>query len=220
MEPLSAMRSTALKGDEQFRGGDTGGSFNVSEFWRWAVSNLLDNTTRGVLAEFLVAKALGISTEGARCEWDAHDLTTSDGLKIEVKSFAYLQSWSQRKLATPRLSIRATLAWNRDTGTYESVRRRQCDLYVFAVLAHQDKATVDPLNLDQWQFYVVSARLLDERLTGRRSIDLRGIERLGSRPLTFNELKAEVERHGGNLLKSRQPCSPSVIPLGESVPTS
>jgi hypothetical protein len=31
----------------------------VSDFWRWGFSNLTDNTTRGVLAEFLVASALG-----------------------------------------------------------------------------------------------------------------------------------------------------------------
>ena len=30
------------------------------EFWEWAYDDLLANTTRGVLAEYIVAKALGI----------------------------------------------------------------------------------------------------------------------------------------------------------------
>ncbi len=30
----------------------------VSDFWRWAFSDLRDNTVRGVLAEFIVAAAL------------------------------------------------------------------------------------------------------------------------------------------------------------------
>jgi hypothetical protein len=39
---------------------DGGGRFTgldatVSDFWRWAFSDLRDNTTRGILAEFLVA---------------------------------------------------------------------------------------------------------------------------------------------------------------------
>ena len=30
------------------------------EFWEWAYDDLLTNTTRGVLAEYIVATALGI----------------------------------------------------------------------------------------------------------------------------------------------------------------
>ena len=33
---------------------------NVLAFWQWAVSNLADNTTRGLLAEYIVAHALGV----------------------------------------------------------------------------------------------------------------------------------------------------------------
>ena len=32
------------------------------DFWRWSVSDLVSNATRGIFAEFLVAKALGINT--------------------------------------------------------------------------------------------------------------------------------------------------------------
>lgn len=43
-----------LNGNEKFTldGNDTG--ISVSEFWSWAYSDLLNNTLRGVLAEFLV----------------------------------------------------------------------------------------------------------------------------------------------------------------------
>lgn len=34
----------------------------VSAFWAWAYSSLIDNKNRGVLAEFIVAMALGIKT--------------------------------------------------------------------------------------------------------------------------------------------------------------
>jgi hypothetical protein len=29
-------------------------------------------------------------------------------------------------------------------------------LYVFCLLAHKDKSTLDPLNMDQWQFFVLA----------------------------------------------------------------
>ena len=46
-----------LNGNEKFTldGNDTG--ISVSEFWSWAYSDLLNNTLRGVLAEFLVKKS-------------------------------------------------------------------------------------------------------------------------------------------------------------------
>jgi hypothetical protein len=30
--------------------------------------------------------------------------------------------------------------------------KRQADVYVFALLAHEDRTTIDPLDLDQWKF--------------------------------------------------------------------
>ena len=46
-----------LNGNEPFtlRGSDT--SIVLQDFWRWAYSDLLNNTLRGVLAEFLVKKS-------------------------------------------------------------------------------------------------------------------------------------------------------------------
>ena len=55
---------------------------------------------------------------------------------------------------------------------------RQADVYVFAVLAHKDKTTVDPLDLSQWEFYVVPTAKLNKqcgdlkRLTLKRLLDL------------------------------------------------
>ena len=79
-------------GQEKFKteSGEIG--VRLLEFWQWATSDLLNNSTRGILAEFLVATALGVN-KGTRTEWDAYDITDKDGTKIEVKSSPYLQSW-------------------------------------------------------------------------------------------------------------------------------
>lgn len=46
-----------LNGNEKFTldGNDT--EISISDFWGWAYSDLLNNTLRGVLAEFLVEKS-------------------------------------------------------------------------------------------------------------------------------------------------------------------
>lgn len=65
-------------------------------FWNWAFSDFLSNALRGVLAEYIIAHALDC-TEKLRNQWNEYDLETKSDIKIEVKSSAYLQAWSQKK---------------------------------------------------------------------------------------------------------------------------
>ena len=66
---------------QQLEGTDgfAGAAATVLDFWRWAFSDLRDNTRRGVLAEFIVALALG-QTGTRRKGWDNFDVLTSTGL--------------------------------------------------------------------------------------------------------------------------------------------
>ena len=67
----------------------------------------MGNALRGVLAEFIVASTIDI-LDKPREEWDAYDLKTKNGLKIEIKSSSYLQSWEQLKLSTISFGIQET----------------------------------------------------------------------------------------------------------------
>jgi hypothetical protein len=109
------------------------------------------------------------------------------GLKIEVKSCAYLQSWNQLKLSSISFGIQPTRAWNEAARSYDATAIRQADLYVFALLAHREKATVDALDLDQWHFYVVPTSRLN-KAPQAKSINLKTIQSLCPRPFTWHEL--------------------------------
>lgn len=74
--------------------------YRLHDFWRWQASDMLNNALRGVLAEFIVAKALGVETESPRVEWTACDLLFC-GYKIEVKAAAYVQSREQQNVHIP-----------------------------------------------------------------------------------------------------------------------
>jgi hypothetical protein len=87
---------------------------------------------RGVLAEFLVASALGLA-DGVRNQWDAFDLLLTCGTRIEVKSAAYLQSWAHAKLSNIVFTIRPTLAWSSETNRLSSELRRQADVDIFCL---------------------------------------------------------------------------------------
>jgi hypothetical protein len=116
-----------------------------------------------------------------RTEWDTVDLVTPTGVKVEVKSSAYVQSWFQKKLSGICFVVPARRGWDATTNEMELTSRRHADVYVFALLAHQDKASVDPLDFAQWKFYVISTATLDARKRSQHSITLTLHSRLGSR---------------------------------------
>ena len=159
----------------------------VGDYWRWAYSNVHGNTARGMLAQFIVAKALGDSREAIDI-WAAYDVIASDGTKVEVKSAAYLQSWSQRSYSRIQFTIAKTLGWDDRSGDWEgNTPDRHSDAYVFALLTEKDKEKVDPLNLGQWEFYVVPTRVLDTQFGEARSISLARLRTLAT-PVAIAEL--------------------------------
>ena len=99
-DALSKLDIVKKDGSECFRARDSDLDFSVLDYWRWSTSDLVGNTARGVLAEYIVARALKIPTgEEIRDGWAPFDLETPDGIKIEVKSAAYVQSWAVSLLA-------------------------------------------------------------------------------------------------------------------------
>lgn len=179
-------------GEERMHLSGRSTDLTVLDFWRWTASDLLSNATRGRLAEFIVASALGIAFDNVRDEWGAFDLLTPEGIKVEVKSAAYIQSWYQRALSLITFRVPKTRAWNPETNLQELEAKRQADVYVFAVLAHQDQATVDPLKLDQWRFYVLPTTELDVRTRSQHSITLRTLERNSSGSVGYEQLRSAV----------------------------
>jgi hypothetical protein len=74
-------------------------------------------------------------------------------------------------------------------------QKRNSDIYIFCILDHKDKQTVDPLNLDQWKFYLLETSKLDEKLKNQKTLTLSGLLKLNPLACTFLEIKAAVERN-------------------------
>ena len=180
-------------------GGETfhGSTFNLLEFWQWASSDLLGNALRGRLAEFLVAKAVGIA-DGVRVEWDAVDVVSKSGCKIEVKSAAYVQSWQQERPSRIVFDIASKQAWDAQTNSYSRARKRSADVYVFALLTEQNRVSVNPLDLNQWQFYIISSASLDQQVGEQKSISLASLQRLSPSVCDFHKLGETIHRTQNN----------------------
>jgi hypothetical protein len=168
-------------------------SYSVKDFWQWSTSDLVSNATRGMLAEFIVATALGVDLNRLREEWSTWDLTISENLTVEVKCSGYIQTWSHNKLSNIKFSIKKTQACNEVTGKYEGIKKRHALVYIFALFNPQVQEGIDPLDLDQWVFYVLPTITLNEKMKDKASLSLTELERL-CKKVKYDEIHSEVKK--------------------------
>jgi hypothetical protein len=185
---LSPLPSPPLTGVERFKGLDQ----TVSGFWQFAMSDLRMNNTRGYLAEFLVARAVG--APGLRIEWDEYDVLAPDGLRIEVKASAYLQNWEQRNLSRIQFSGLSRRSAPTGDGLVPRPPTYHADVYVFAVQTATNHAEYDPLDVAQWEFYVLPRQAIVT--LGQRSIGLATLTGITGGPLTYKGLADAIRAAG------------------------
>lgn len=172
-----------LDGSERFRGVDA----SVLDFWRFAMSDLRMNNVRGYLAEFLVARAVG--APGNRVEWDAYDVLTPDGVRVEVKVRGYLQSWAQKRVQLSPFQIKAAAPWDHATGAFGE-KGWNADVYVLCVHTAREQDAYDVLDVAQWEFYVLPRHVIVERAGAGMS--LAWVQEQTGGPTPYAELAAAV----------------------------
>jgi hypothetical protein len=190
-EPFPRISHNRKTGAEPFECDGELLGFDLLSFWQWSTSDVISNVTRGRLAEYLVARAMGVGVEDIREEWAAYDVKSPEGIKIEVKSAAYVQSWAQKGPSTIQFGYKKTRSWDAETNVLTVDAQRPADLYVLALLFHSDQETLNPLDVAQWRFYVVPTSVLNARVRSQHSITLRSLEAIVE-PVSFVELRAKV----------------------------
>ncbi|MCP4213453.1 MAG: hypothetical protein GY765_02300 [bacterium] len=195
MNNLDEIQYDKKTGRETFHQNGRQLDVNLLAFWQWSASGLVGNALRGMLGEFIVASDLGC-LDAPRMEWNAYDLETANGLKVEVKSAAYLQSWKQEKLSAIQFDIKPTFGWDAKTNQTSKTKERHADVYVFCVLNHRDKATVDPLNMEQWKFYILDTAILDKKVGTQQTISLSRLLKLEPVEARYGEIAKAIGTRG------------------------
>jgi hypothetical protein len=178
-------------GTENFSLNNRNLDFKLSDFWIWNQSNLIENRTRGILAEFIVKQSLNIKN-GTRIEWDSYDLVTETGIRIEIKSASYIQSWKQKKYSEIKFGIAPTKG-EPISPEYDGKYRRWSDFYIFCLLTHKDQKTINPMNLNQWTFYVLRTEILNEKNPAQKNIGLNSLLKLNPIKCDYSELKETIK---------------------------
>ncbi len=164
---------------------------NLVGFWQWAYSDLISNAERGALAEYIVACALDIN-QIPRISWGKYDLLTKEGVAVEVKTSGYLQTWGQKTLSRLVFGIQPTYGWDSKSNEYETEQKRQSDIYVFCVHKHKDQATVDPLQISQWDFYLMPTATLNEKFGNQKTASLSALIKAGAQMCEFHNLADKI----------------------------
>jgi len=182
-----------LEESASLHGHGTTGRSTVLDYWRWAYSDLIDNASRGIFAEWLVAQALGLALATPRSGWDNVDLHYR-GQGIEVKSCAYHQAWAQERLSTITFNVRKSQGWDPDTNKVDPEKKRRADIYILCLFQEQDRSALDPLDTDQWRFWAIPTCFFNRRLRSQHSIGLAALQKEVGQGVSFAELQASVDK--------------------------
>jgi hypothetical protein len=189
--------SGQMTGSEPFRCSESPINLTLLDFWKWSESDLLNSLTRTRLAEFIVATALGARAEGPRDERSSLELVTPDGVEVRVKSGSFLKSFHQRDLSKVVFIPQVRAPYARAGSGHHANHRAQ--VYVFALLDHVERATVDPLDLDQWRFFVPPTSKLEALVTEQQhTLSVPTLDELSMGSVAYEDLKAAVQKAAGS----------------------
>lgn len=154
---------------------------------------LVNNAFRGMLVEAMLAQVLEPEWRWCSADWASHDFENAEGVKLEVKQSAALQSWHKPGDSPSRGSFDIASR----TGRYEGARwidepGRAAQIYVFAWHPIVDHGLADHREPNQWQFYPVSARDLPDQKT----ISLSRVSAFAE-PCSIDQIAAKVRSLAG-----------------------
>lgn len=151
-----------------------GGELDVTmtDFWKWAYSDLSEISQRSMLSEYIVASAMnaaGVQNSRSDFSMKPYDLITENGFTVSIKSAAYIQSQDARQPDCISFSISS-----HKTGTQN---KRGSDIHIFCLYKGMGERDT-PLNLDLWEFYILRSSVLDEKKPTKKTITLPSLMRL------------------------------------------
>ena len=182
-----------MTGKEKFKLDGQELDFDFTDFWRFQYSNVFN--MQEYIAEFLVAQALGVSESQNAGYWTLWDITYRD-TKIEIKETSFYHPWNKNG----HVSKQRTFGITKANGSYDPTTcgnkeyRRQNDIYVFCLNTGNTPDESYPLNLNNWEFYVIPTSFINEKCGDNKTLSLNRIRNFGFSPLRYDEIKNEIDR--------------------------
>lgn len=177
----------SCKGNESFTYNNNNIGITVIDFWRFAYSDL-NSDPRDYLAEYIVSYALGINKPFNKEGWTLFDILYNEK-RIEVKCTGYFQTWRTDEKTCKQRCFSIRPAHDNTKNTFE----RQNDVYVFCLLLGETREEANPLNLNNWEFYIVPTTLINEKCKTNKTISLNRIKKLGITATKYEDIKSKID---------------------------
>lgn len=151
-----------LSGEECFRYNDEETELKILDMWRWYFSDLFD--IKAVVAEYMVSKALGFTKPYNTGYWTAHRIEYRERI-IDLRAATYIRSMRYKRAEGNMVR-------------HIDIRAKDGDIYVFCINTGKTDIEADPLNLNNWRFYIIPVWYLENECEKNRSISLTKVQRL------------------------------------------
>ena len=161
------------------------------DFWESKFSNIYN--MQDVIAEINVKKALGIDKAQNIDYWTLYDILYKN-FRIEIKETSYYHSWNENGKISKQIMFGITKAnSNYETVEMENKFERQNDIYVFCLNKGETKETSNPLNINNWEFYVIPTKVINEKCNNYKSIGLERVRKL-TKAISYDKLKETIDK--------------------------
>lgn len=180
-----------MTGTEKFTFDGNHAGFDLLDFWRFQYSNVFN--LQEYIAEFIVAQALGMEKSHNTDSWTLFDILYRN-TRIEIKETSYYHPWNENSPVSKQRTFGITKA----NSSYESTEgenkyERQNDIYVFCLNTGVDRESSYPLNLNNWEFYIIPTAFINEHCGDNKTISLGRIRNFGFAAKRYDEIRSEID---------------------------
>lgn len=179
-----------MTGKEKFTINGNELEFGIIDFWQYKYSNIYN--MQEVIAEFLIEKALGMDKSYNTDSWTLFDIPYRNK-RIEIKQTSYYHPWNEDgKISNQRVFGITMANSNYEKPEEENKFERQNDIYVFCLNSGTTKETANPLNISNWEFYIIPTKIINELCGKNKTISLNKVRKI-TQKIEYKNIKEYID---------------------------
>ena len=166
-------------------------NFGIIDFWLYKYSNIWN--LQEYIAEFIVEKALEINKSHNTDSWTLYDILYRN-TRIEVKETSYYHPWNENGKISNQRNFGITMANSSYENSNDSNKfERQNDIYVFCLNVGNTKEESNPMNLNNWEFYIVPTKTINSLCGENKTISLGKVKK-SAKKVEYFEIKNYIDK--------------------------
>ena len=180
-----------MQGNEKFLFQNKELEFSSLDLWKYKYSNIYN--MQEVIAEFLVEKALDMEKAWNTDSWTLFDILYRNK-RIEIKETSYYHPWNEGGETSKQRVFGITKAnSNYENQNEENKYERQNDIYVFCLNTGTTKETANPMEIHNWEFYIVPTSVINEVCGDNKTISLGRVRKIAQK-VEYVNIKRYIDR--------------------------